>query len=273
MAENKDVTGLLKSSIITNKKGWFYGESDYERNSKQLTFYYIVYDIGEDAVKPLISLLKDSDPKIRLRAIKALKEIGERIIESSQIKFCEEYKEILDFLYYLQDIESNLYGLQDAAREVWSNLTCGGDEQAFERLINLLKNFESNYYEKVLEAQKKIETGIKKYDRPFIKTRDALSILKYDIDGKVHAASQDAVRHYNFAPIYVLNKIYWEPYENDNSYNLAHEIAKELKKELKSDEIKHRESLSELNRRLNKKVIDENDEYMDDILIEIYGSS
>ncbi len=94
----KNVETVIKESIITNDTSWSNYETNQQKEVKRYAFKKVV-DLGLEAVPSLYKLLKDSDPKVRYSAIKALQEID----TNEDINDPEFYNPIIKLKYDSDD--------------------------------------------------------------------------------------------------------------------------------------------------------------------------
>ena len=90
----KDVKKVIKKSIVTGDTSWSNYETNQQKEFKRYAFKKVV-DLGLEAVPSLYKLLKDSDAKVRYRAIEAL----EKIDANENINDPEFYNPIIKLKY------------------------------------------------------------------------------------------------------------------------------------------------------------------------------
>ena len=257
------------------------------RNLHDMDYKVRLYSIAalgnigdEKAVPHLLKILNDKyrNQEERINAANSLEKIGEHMKDDYGGKFYDKLKRYIQFIGYIGYSDRGFaYDIKEAAQEVWRSLSETGEyNNAFDKLINIFKE-ESHlydvYYKFSLEAKKEIESVIKEYDKHFEKGRDGLSkIIIEDHEEEVKYSAKSAIKEFSFVPIKTLNAQYerldseylhknWDDplfyrnlHNSDDSYDRT-----------------HTSSYRERNRRLTQRLIDENDEYMDDIISGLYG--
>lgn len=110
----RDIKKVIKESIITNDTSWGNYETNQQKEVKIYAFKKVV-DLGLEAVPSLYKLLKDSDPKVRYNAIKALQEIE----TNENINDPEFYTPIIKLKY---DPDDSIRSAAEYAEVVRDNL-------------------------------------------------------------------------------------------------------------------------------------------------------
>ena len=108
----RDVKKVIKESIITNDTSWGNYETNQQKEVKRYAFKKVV-DLGLEAVPALYKLLKDSDPRVRYRAIEALQEIN----ANENINDPEFYTPIIKLKYDSEEIIRRAANLAEVSRD------------------------------------------------------------------------------------------------------------------------------------------------------------
>lgn len=253
--EKRDVAWLLKSSVITNRKGfWIFGETDKDRETKLMAFNFIVYDVGEDAIETLVPQLEHPDPKIRFRTIEALRVIGKKLRKQLVKEFKDKHKRDL---MALREEVIDLYGNDWELRY---------EEKFHSKIFEDLYKFiydtkDSANYEKIskrLERLNNIKRTVEHHDIRLQSGREALLKLIKNSRGEICEAAKIALDHYNLLPINVSEYIF--DIDELNDYD-DHDDKTKIDVHIHV----HGEERS-----LNDQLIEENDLYMDDIISGLY---
>lgn len=256
MIEKRDVGWLLKSSVITNSKGfWRFGETDKDRETKLMAFNFILNDVGEDAIESIILQLEHPDPNIRLRAIEALTVIGKKLRQELVKEFKDKHQR--DFMALREEV-IDLYG-SDWKHTFGENL----HTKIFDDLFKFINDTEDSiYYEKRskrLKRLKSIQKTVEYLDIRLQSGRKALLKLIKNSRGELSEAAKIALKHYNLLPIRVSEYIFDE--DELNNYD----DDRDDKTKIEAHIHVHGEDRS-----LNDQLIEENDFYMDDIISGLY---
>ena len=243
-------------------------ETDYDRELKERAFRFIIDEIGYEAINSLISLLNDPDVDIRLRAVECLGEIGRGMQEEVHSELCEEYKKNLGFIDFLQSSDSDCsYQIKKLAGDIWSNLKYESNLEGlmhnFDRLIVAMRTSEYDvditHYDDALRYIQQLYLVLKQYDKQFTQGYAALNKLTLS-NNEVCDAAKDAARYFNLLPIFTL---YGRTDCDDRDVTPTKCLVNSPTKQ---------KSFYERNRLLTDKQIQENDDYMDDIISGLYAA-
>ena len=268
MEKERDIEGLLKCSVVTYDESWLHYETENCRNLKERAFRFIIDEIGYGAINSLISLLTDPDVDIRLRAVEALGQIGKGMQEEFHEELCEKYKKNLGFIDFLQSSDSDCsYQIKKLAGDIWSNLkyesNFEGLMQNFDRLIVAMRTSEYDVditlYDDSLKHIQQLYLALKQYHKQFAHGYAALNKLKLS-NNEVCDAAKDAARYFNLLPIFTL---YGRTDCDDRDMTPIKGLVNSPKKQ---------KSFYERNQLLTKKLIYENEEFLDDIISGLYAA-
>lgn len=282
LIEKKDVFGLIGCSIVTYNDSWLNYETDRERDAKDTAFRFVVNKMGEQAIEPLITLLNNSNHKIQLRSIEALKLIGDQMQYKAQHEFYDEYEDkidVIDDIVNWEIITPN--DAHRAAKNVWEilefrkisypnrkylklNETLVELSSNLDKLTSEVKNArfssERENYDTVLDAANQIKTGINKYSQPFNQVREALfRVIKRTNNEEVISEAENAISYYYLLPIDCIFSKYGGEGEEKDEIRIVIE-----------DNSSNGQS-SRGGRTYSQQLIEENDNYMDDIISGLYG--
>lgn len=266
--KQRDVEGLIRFSVITYDESFFHYETDYDRKLKDRAFRFIIDEIGYEAINSLISLFNDPDTDICLRAVSCLGEIGKRMKEEFHQELCEKYKKNFGFIDFLQSSDSSCsYEIHRIAGEIWNNLKYGSNFvqllQDFDRLIIAMRTSEFDadiiLYDDALRYIQRLYLALKQYDKPFKQGYVALNKHRFG-NNEEDEAAKDAIRYFNLLPI---SSLYGRSDCDDKDTTPTKGLVKTPLKQ---------KSFYERNRSLTKRIIDENDDYMDDIISGLYAA-
>lgn len=284
MRKGGDIKGLLEASVLSSYENSRH--QPYNLNEvKEGAFNFIVNEIGDNAVNELNTLLNNPDPEICSRSIEAIVEIAEEVRKSNHKNFINKYKNEIDKLISLQDY--NKYGdVGSKSNDALIYLVYSGrDVNSFIELKNELKKSDSEIYKLALRDITKIEHGIKEYrikQTPSTSLHRAFSSLKRLKNHENGEISHEASRACKVLSIDWITELEDADilihYDDDYDDNRNTEPTKELARAI-VDEIERQsrpnflqlETGKEKRKRITKKIIDENDEYMDDIIAGLYG--
>ncbi len=263
-----DVEGLLRCSVITYDESFFHYETDYDRELKDRAYRFIINEIGYDAINSLISLLTDPNVDIRLRAVECLGGIGRGMQEEYHSELCEEYKKNFGFIDFLQSSDSDCsYQIKKLAGDIWNNLKYESNfeelMQNFDGIIVAMRTSEYDVdiipYDKTLKYIQQLFLQLKKYNTPFKQGYAALNKLTLSNNPECDVA-KDAIRYFNLLPIFTL-------YGRNDCDDRDTTSTKGL-----VSSPTRRKSFYERQRSLTDKQIQENDDYMDDIISGLYAA-
>jgi len=267
MEKQRDIKGLLKCSVITYEESWFNYETDYHREIKERAFRFIIDEIGYYAINSLISLFNDPDVDIRLQAVSCLGEIGRGMQEEFHSELCEKYKKNFGFIDFLQSNDCSCsYQIHKIAEQIWNGLkyesNFEGLMQNFDKLIVAMRTSEYDadiaHYDEVLKYIQQLYLALKQYDKQFTLGNAALNkIRSSDDEGET---AKDALRYFNLLPISTLyGRTDCDQRDITPSKGLVNSPNKQ-------------KSFYERNRSLNQDLINDNDDFMDDIISGLYAA-
>ena len=249
----------------------------------------------ERALNQLIELLNETkSPKVQAKILEALNEIGKQMKEKYHKEFCKEFHKTIDFINLCHlntkfDLKKNIY-------LIWMNLTQGTSSntrfsmlmESFDKVIKILNSniypiYPPNYLDKdaeydwisisednyinhdnFVEAKEQMERGIKIYSEYFKEAREnIMKFTHYSEEIEVWSTADKVIKQFYLLPINIsfpcadLYKDddfgYEDSFTNLNTYKVSH-----------TPSSRRRKSLID-------RIIDENDEYMDDIISGLYG--
>ena len=265
--KQRDVEGLIRFSVITYDESFFHYETDYDCELKDRAFRFIIDKIGYEAINSLISLFNDSDNDIRLRAVECLKEIGRGMQEKFHQELCEKYEKNFGFIDFLQSTDSDgSYDVTKIAEEVWDGLNYKSDiEQLFkdfDRLIVAMRNSKIDadiiLYDQALKYIQQIYLALKQYNTSF--THGYAALNKLTTNDVECDAVKEALRYFSLLPI--LNLYGRTDFDDRDTTPTKGLVTINTKQK----------SFYERNRSLTNKQIQENDDYMDDIISGLYAA-
>jgi hypothetical protein len=267
MEKQRDIEGLLKCSIITYDESFFNYETDYDRALKERAFQFIIDEIGHEAINSLISLFNDPDVDIHLRAVECLREIGKGMQEEFHSELCEKYKKNFGFIDFLQSSDSSCsIEITKIAGDIWTNLNYESNFeqllQNFDRLIIAMRTSEFDadiiLYDDALRYIQQLYVALKQNKR-FNQGNEALNKLSI-INNEEGEAAKEALRYFSLLPLFGLySRTDCDQRDITPSKGLVNIHTK-------------RKSFYERNRSLTNKQIQENDDYMDDIISGLYAA-
>jgi hypothetical protein len=267
MEKRRDVDGLIRFSIITYDERFFHYETENCRNLKERAFRFIIDKIGYEAINSLINLFNDPDTDIRLRAVSCLGEIGKGMQEEFHSELIEKYEKNFGFIDFLQSSDSDCsYEITKIAGDIWNNLNYESDFdeliKKFDELIIAMRNSEYNadiiHYDEALKYIQQLYLALKQYDKQF--TQGYAALYKLALTNIEEDAAKEAARYFNLLPIFTL---YGRTDCDDREVTPTKGLVSSPKKQ---------KSFYERNRSLTNKQIQENDDYMDDIISGLYAA-
>jgi hypothetical protein len=268
MERTKDVLGLLRCSVITYDESWLHYETDYDRELKERAFLFIIDEIGYNAINSLINLFNDPNADIRLRAVGCLGEIGKGMQEEFHQELIEKYEKNFGFIDFLQSSDSNCsYDVTKIAGDIWRNINYESNFELlikkFDELIIAMRTSEYDpdiaLYDKALRYIQQIYLALKQYNASFTHGYAALNKLAL-YNNEQGEAAKDALRYFNLLPISTLyGRTDCDDRDTTPSKGLVNSPTKQ-------------KSFYERNRSLNQDLINENDDFMDDIISGLYAA-
>ena len=266
MEKQKDIEGLLVCSVISYSESLLDYETEYDREIKERAFRFIIDEIGYEAIDSLISLLTDPDADIRLRAVECLGEIGRGMQEEFHEELIKKYEKSFGYIDYLQSSDCSCsYQIHKIAEQLWNGLKYESNfEQLLQDLDTLIirlrsSKYDLHLYDSALGHVQKIYLALKEYDKLFTQGYVALNKLTLS-NNEVCDAAKDAIRYFNLLPILTL----YGRYDCDDRDVTPTKC-------LVNSPTKQK-SFYERNRLLTDKQIQENDDYMDDIISGLYAA-
>jgi hypothetical protein len=267
MEKERDIEGLLRCSVITYDESFFHYETEHDREIKDRAFHFIIDEIGYEAINSLISLFNDPNADIRLRAVSCLGEIGKGMQEDYHSELIQRYVENFGFIDFLQSSDSDCsYQIKKLAGEIWNGLNYKSDFdeliKKFDELIIAMRTSEYNadiiHYDEALKYIQQLYLALKQYDKQFILGNAALNrIRSSDDEGET---AKDALRYFNLLPISTLyGRTDCDQRDTTPSKGLVNSPTKQ-------------KSFYERNRSLTNKQIQDNDDFMDDIISGLYAA-
>ncbi len=268
MEKRRDIEGLLKCSVISYSESLMDFETEYDRELKEGAYRFIIDEIGYEAINSLISLFNNPNVDIRLRAVECLGGIGRGMQEEYHSELCEEYKKNFGFIDFLQSSDSDCsYQIKKLAGDIWNNLKYESNFEElmenFDGIIVVMRTSEYDvditHYDDALRYIQQLYLVLKQYDKQFTQGYAALNKLTLS-NNEVCDAAKDAARYFNLLPIFTL---YGRTDCDDRDVTPTKCLVNSPTKQ---------KSFYERNRLLTDKQIQENDDYMDDIISGLYAA-